>query len=93
MKEILKAILAVVIAVILSLVFFIAANEVFTSASLDWSLSAISWLLYGIFLVLSFLMTLLTKKKHKLFAWSFMIASLIGLTVFHVILVSVKFFY
>ena len=93
MKEILKAILAVIIAVAVSLIFFIAANELFTSTPIDMTLSAITWLLYGIFKVLSFVMTNLTKKKHKLFAWSYMIASLIGLTVFHIILISVKFFY
>ncbi|HOD92928.1 MAG TPA: hypothetical protein PLT91_03570 [Clostridia bacterium] len=93
MKEILKTILAVIIAAVLSLIFFIAVNELFTSTPIDMSLSALSWLLYGIFLVLSFVMTYLTKKKHKMFAWSFMIASLIGLTVFHIILISVKFYY
>jgi len=93
MKEILKAVLAVIIAVVVSLVFFIAVNELFTSTPIEMSLSAISWLMYGIFIVLSFVLTYLTKKKHKLFAWSYMIASLIGLTVFHIILISVKFFY
>ena len=93
MKEALKGIFAVAIAALLSIIFFIAVNELFTISLMDLSLSQLSWMLYAPLVALCVFVSFILRKKQKIFAWAFMISSVIGLAGFHIILISVKFYY